>query len=288
MTSRAQLLNILEDFDIVGTLQYFALIERSKYTENFKDNVRAAAIASTLHLKSIDYAKKEYLTKEENDNDDDEKLKLLYIDAYTTAKNHVSQSISKLNNASECTAGVFGASLVLQRLEESFFCVHFLFILGKAYEGYAVARLILEQIAWASAAYKFNDIDDIRKIITTKSISELKKLIPNAGKLYNFLSDKTHIDYSNHSEFLKIIDGKGMVVLGDHNFLIYGKLLLRLADIFTIVWECSQYDFLQEFTSVKKENGNILINEDRELQIKIKDYEQKINNLSNNSLNRVA
>ncbi len=76
-----------------------------------------------------------------------------------------------------------------------------------------MARLILEQIAWAYAAYKMREVGDIERIITTRSISQLKKRIPVAGELYGF-EKKTHIDYCSHLEFAGPVRKCGLLEVG--------------------------------------------------------------------------
>jgi len=159
--------------------------------------------------------------------------------------------------------GAFGASVFLQRLPYSFFSAHLLYRLGHRYEGHAVARLILEQIAWAYAAHTMTEISDIIRIKTTKAISQLKRRVPSAGRTYGFLSEKTHIDYSNLLEFLKIYNEKSVVLLTQPNFREYAVIMLELADLFGIVWELSQFEYIPDPETVIKGSNGIKINSER-------------------------
>jgi hypothetical protein len=148
--------DLLEDFEVVATDQYTALIPRYFHIRTLSENVMSAVIAASYGLASIDYAKKRYYVSEEIDEGLEARSeKLQYIKAYVSAKRYISGMIHKFSNKEEQpppSSGVFGASLVLERLQYSFFCAHLLYSLGHRYEGHSVSRLILEQIAWAHVA----------------------------------------------------------------------------------------------------------------------------------------
>lgn len=249
---------LLEDFEVVATMQYMALIPKHSVCGNFKSNIRAAVVASTLRLSSIDYARRRYVSQQEGDGDE-KSVPDAYSDAYAAAKEYMTRLMAKLttSNKPDPTVGVFGASVVLERLEPSFFCAHFLYRMGHKYEGHAVARLILEQIAWAYSAHQSDDMAFIETIETTRSITALKRFAPEAGRLYGFLSAKTHIDYSSHMEFLRVEDGRNVVLHAQPDFDEYAKVILRLADLFGLVWEVTQATYLVEVeTIVEHPNGD--------------------------------
>ena len=221
MTIDERLRELLEDFEVVSTTLHMALIPRLPGVFDIEENIRTAVVASTLRLSGLDYAKKTYIKnlriqkRSENDSHS------LYIKAYKMSKQYVTDALSRLKTKGRelPSLGEFGASLVLERLVASFFSAHLLYCLGNAYEGHAVSRLILEQISWAYAAATLKSIDDIKKIETTKCISKLASFYLDAGKLYGFLSKKTHIEYETHHEFLSVKDGKNAVLLGQPRFL---------------------------------------------------------------------
>ncbi len=241
---------LLEDFDIIATVQEMALIPKHA-NSSLKSNVHAAVVASTLGLASVDYARRRYARHEDDDSNDESKL-TAYVGAYHAAKTYMSRLVANLctDGKPDPTVGVFGASLVLERLAPSFFCTHFLYRMGHRYEGHAVARLILEQIAWAYAAHDLDDLSLIEKISTTRCITALKRLTPSAGILYGFLSEKTHIDYSSHMEFLRVENGQNVVLHAQPHFKEYGEVILRLADLFGIIWEISQAGYLETVETI--------------------------------------
>jgi hypothetical protein len=274
--------DLLEDFDVVASMTYMALVPRCDPEDKFIHNIQAAILASTLDLKSIDYAMKEYCTKSDEKTDDRGKVDLQYVEAYMSAKGHIRKVMSRLvtEGKDAPSAGVFCASLVLERLRTSFFAAHLLYRLGNEYEAHAVSRLILEQIAWAYSAYRLKDPRDIQKIVTTKTISHLREVLPETGKLYGHLSKKTHIDYSSHPEFLGIDQGRYIIALTANNYYDYARVILILADIFAIVWEYSQFDYMRETKSVEIKAGNIVIKKDRIFLKVIERHLEQIKNCS--------
>ncbi len=50
-------------------------------------------------------------------------------------------------------------------------------------------------------------------------------------------------------------DGKNVILHGQSRNKDYASVILNLADIFTIVWECSQYEYLDELFTIEKVDG---------------------------------
>jgi hypothetical protein len=280
-----RIIDLLEDFDVVGNQLSIVLIPMDRRSSTLRQNIEAAIFAASMRLKSMDYAKKTYLENQTSDilpeNEERE-----YIAAYKTAKQHMLNLMSKFSEGEQPppSNGMFGASLVLERLPISFFSAHLLYRLGNRYEAHAVSRLILEQIAWAHAAYQLDNIDDIKKIETTKTISKLKKIIPKCGVLYGFLSDKTHIDYASHGDFLRIEEGQSFVLHTQHQFYEYAQVILHLADWFGIVWEMSQYEYLSEIESIEVKDNIYTVKPDRPFLALIQEHLRKIKNHYNNKI----
>ena len=278
---------LLEDYEIISSNLYTALIPRYFNVRTLHQNVEAAIIATSYGLSSIDYAKKRYCSLDSIEAEIEESNEIGeyggYINSYKAAKKHILNMISKGSdeNLSLPSNGVFGAGLVLERLVFSFFCAHLLYSLGHRYEAHAVARLILEQIAWAHTAYQLEDIADIKKIVTTKAISNLKKTHPACGRIYGFLSKKTHIDYKSHFEFLRVENGKNVILHTQNEYYEYAEIVLHLADLYGIVWEVSQHDYLTELESIEISNGDYSIKENRPFLNIMNGHLRKIENAAN-------
>ncbi len=270
---------LLEDFEVIATVQTMALIPRQGIPESLRPNVRAAVIASPLRLSSVDYARRRYVSSPEPPEANEDSPRIAYTAAYLSAKAYMSRLMEKLKTSGrpDPSVGVFGASLVLERLAPSFFCAHFLYRMGHKYEGHAVARLILEQIAWAYSAYQSNDLAFLENIETTRSVGALKRLVPEIGRLYGFLSTKTHIDYSSHMEFLRVEDGQNIVLHAQPHYDEYAEIVLRLADLFGLVWEISQADYLDDFEAIDVHRSP---KQDRTFLTTLKEHASRISELS--------
>ncbi|MFZ2487805.1 MAG: hypothetical protein WAZ19_06745 [Anaerolineae bacterium] len=260
--------DLLENFELVGFGHYSALIPKDDFNTNLRANVEAALLATNFDI-GLDYAKKKYGSKHQKNINDEKKVILRnaqrYIECYLISKYYVESMISKVSSAPEGAErlGSFGAAAALVRLQYSFFSAHILYELGHQYEGHAVSRLILEQIAWAYSAYELDNIDAIKKLVTTKCIGKLNELIPTCGRFYNELSNGVHIDYKNHADFLRIKDGTGVILFTHTDFAQYGFIMLRLADLFGIVWEISQAPHIFDFEATMIKNGICIVNKDR-------------------------
>lgn len=228
--------------------------------------LKAAVIAQTMRLKSIDYALRRYVLPNQESQVTSEAAPFhSYIAAYQASKRYIFERLGSLvtEGRRDPTVGEFGASIALERLPHSFFSAHLLYRLGHRYEGHAVSRHILEQIAWAYAAGPFDDVDSIASIVTTRTISSLNKFLPKAGKLYGFLSHKTHIDYSSHFDFLHTQDGKSAIWLTQPEYAEYADVLLSLADMFGAVWEATQLHFVVSPEAVRVQGEHVALNEGR-------------------------
>ncbi len=257
--------NLLEDFGVIGTDNQMVLLPASEFYSDLGKNVHTAVIATVLALKSLDSTKKTYIKNTEPPEEVETSLDKEYKRAYFLAKNYIREAIKRLisSERDDLSLGVFGASVVLQRLESTLFSAHLLYQLGNVYEGHAVSRVMLEQIAWAYEASGLNDREAISKIKPNQAISKLKKFLPKVGKLYGYLSKHTHIDYHRHHEFIKIENNQSMVVLGQDRLDECAMVLLHLADIFVSVWEFSQHDYLNEFTAIDVQDNIVNLLDDR-------------------------
>jgi hypothetical protein len=98
------------------------------------------------------------------------------------------------------------------------------------------------------------------------------------GKLYGHLSSKTHLDYSNHPEFLGRAKGGNIIKLTANDLYDYARVILTLADAFAIVWEHSQLNYMKETESIEIKAGTVVIKKDRIFLEVIKKHLEQIKN----------
>lgn len=259
-----QLRRILEDFEVLGLRTgHGAIIARDAARMPFRLNVLAAVIASGLGLSSVDYARKKYI--EELGGAPELPDDTLYKSAYRLAKAHIEAVFARLKPEEDVlpTHGEFGASVVLERLRSSLFSAHLLYSLGCQFEGHAVSRLALEQIAWAYSAAPLERLEDIQALRTTKCVSALDLFFPGSGRLYGRLSKLSHIDYDSHPSFLDNTSGQNTIMLGLPPSDLCADTILFLADAIASVWEFSQRRFLETVDSIEFRNGATILSPDR-------------------------
>lgn len=254
---------LLEQFVTLGGSHWsppgFAVLaSRSPNLARLRTDLQASLVASAMRLSSVDYARRKYV-REASPTEERaaELVRYAYMDAYMEAKHQILATLDRtdVEGRPEPTVGEFGASAVLERVLSSYWSAHLLFNLGHGFEGYTVARLVLEQLAWACAAANLETVDAIEQLSANRCITQLKQVVPSVGKLYGFLSKATHIGYESHSEFLVVAAGRNAVLHARGDYLSYGFVILTLADLFIVVWELSQHRFLNHLESIDIQQG---------------------------------
>jgi hypothetical protein len=104
------------------------------------------------------------------------------------------------------TVGEWIGDLTLTRVQYSFRRAFAEADKGALFESVAIARMILEQLAWIYVVRPLSDVDKIRNTKTTKCIGRLSDQFSDVGKLYGWMSDHVHWDYRAH---IKVITHNG-------------------------------------------------------------------------------
>lgn len=175
-----------------------------------------------------------------------------YVRAYRECEGYVSASLAMLKTNPEVilTLGVYAASVALHRLKFTFFSAHLLYQLRLRFEADAVARQLLEQIAWAVAASEFDDVAAIDRVQPHRSIGRLRDLAPVAGRLYGLLSKSTHAGVEHHRAVFAVDDQeRGIVQHGMTDWSGSAAIMLTLADLWVIAHENTQRKHLSELVA---------------------------------------
>jgi len=244
------ILSTLEDFSSVITLQTGAILYPSPWRiTELPRNLHAAAVAAGRRLTSLDHVKKSYTEAMEVEGPPT--AADAYNAAYRLARDHMRVTREGLVPnplAPEDHFGQFAAAVALQRLESGFRAAHLLYRLGLNLEGDAVSRQILEQLAWAAAVRPLASLNDIDAIEPQSEMGKLKALLPEAGKLYGWLSDIAHAGLAEHRAHFQIeADGRGAVLLSWGRLSTSARLMLTLADAWVVVCEFTQADQVTDF-----------------------------------------
>ena len=143
--------------------------------------------------------------------------------------------ISDLEAPAGAPPGLVAAQAALLRLQASFRGAVLMCRLGLRFEATVIARLILEQIAWAYAVHGFTELV-FWDVLPTKSISALKTIWPEVGRLYGQLTDVAHIVPEVSAEYHLLSETEPGVVIGSiADTRIASFRLLYLSYVFGIV-----------------------------------------------------
>ncbi len=161
-----------------------------------------------LGQKSVDYVLKKFgshwiFPPPEED-------RVFFLNTLRAVDNTISVIIEKLSSGEKKRpdhVGLFAAEMALIRLKPTFLATIFLIMQGYAFETAALCRLILEQYGFAYTVFTINDTEKILQTKVTKTISNLKKLLPYSGKLYGELSSQSHLDPKDTRHYIGIKNG---------------------------------------------------------------------------------
>lgn len=250
----AALFRTLEDLAVITSVGTGALLyDRSHGNSDFVNNLMAASLATSLGLKSVDRVRREYIRPELHEEQIDP-ARARYVEAYREAMRHIDRcrrSLSTNKNAT-LTLGMYAGSVAMERLEHSFFAAHVLYQLRLRFEADAVARVILEQIAWSVAIAAAESHEDIDKHKPQSSINALKSLVtrPHPGRLYGALSQSTHADADMHQLIFDVdAEERGVIKHGITDWTGSAGTMLILSDLWVIAYEAVQHDHLGQLVS---------------------------------------
>jgi hypothetical protein len=239
----------------------------------FKQMVLAAATTYLSGNSSVDYTLRRYgesLLRRGPSAED-----RAMFTALNDAKSEVAAVAAEISNFDRVTVnwGLLAAELCLLRLTISFRCANFLIRHGYAFEAASIARLILEQIAWAFAVHRLDD-ESIMNIPPSRCITDLKSILPTAGKFYGELSEYAHL-HPQHSPQYVEIQGKRAGALSSLKHFRWQLVfpVLHLADWYRVVLEYIAFDYLRHHKAVRRsEAGSLEPIGDRPFTKKILDH----------------
>lgn len=267
----------IEDFELIGDDPIRIAVPIDSSPE-LKRKVLAAAATHFLGQHSMDYVLKKYgsywdfrlrLSKEQR----------LVLDMFKSARVQIEQSIQKINEIHNKPdrAGLFAAEAALIRLQTSFRAASLLIKRGFNFEAVNIARLILEQIAWAYSVHELRD-ERVFKVLPTKSVSNLSRLLPKVGRLYGLLSERAHISPHLAPSFVEFTEQGARITLADgKDSLSIAYILLLLTDAFSVVSEYIVRDFTSVFgTLIRDSNGGFRVKDSRPFLITVNKYKRKL------------
>lgn len=261
---------ILNDYATVGLRYSGALVSRD-VDPVFLRGVVVAHVASQLGI-SLTHADRTYV-KHLPDLSPQTAQARAFRTAYSAAMGHIESTIrrfDKMKPMRDPTAGELFSDVALRRSEASFSAAGLLFRVGHMFEARAVARMLLEQIAWAYAVREVPRADVASKLRATRAVGNLCTILPESGRLYGLLSDESHIGLDSHYRFIQPAPEGTQVIIGhgpdSHRS---GLVLLNLADYWSIVYEVVQAPFMTTLENWAETDRGLVLRSDRPFLAKV-------------------
>jgi len=135
--------------------------------------------------------------------------------------------------------GLFMAGCALLRLETSFSVARMLLRQHYWIELASIEKLIFEQICWCYCIRHLQG-DPLYEVSPTSAVKGFKILYPDAGRIYGFLNDISHVSPRRSKDYLDLTDIKspGVFLGSARQTAKCAYLLLFLVDMFQV---CSEY-----------------------------------------------
>jgi len=162
--------------------------------DDLKRTVMAALKAHSLGYRSVDYVLRVYGSQWTFPPPEEGRAFLLRtLRAAESVVDNIDEHYSH-GTVRPDHVGLFAAEMALARLKPTFRSAMLLIMQGYPFEASAMCRIILEQYGYSYAVFKINDTEKILKVKASKTITNLKRLLPYAGKVYGYLSSHSHLD----------------------------------------------------------------------------------------------
>ncbi len=249
------ILRTLENFDVIPAGETGAVLySHRQATSELPQNLRTATAASALGLTSLDGVKRRYPM--DGADFDRRPVVRAYMDAIAAARAHIGSAGNELaardepRNGLVVPIGVLASSVALQRLESGFLATHLLYRLGLNLEGDAVARQILEQIAWANGAFRLSTLKSIEALEPQTTIGAIKHVLPQTGRLYGELSKVAHAGIAVHRTVVDREGDRGVILFAQEKLSRAARIVLSLADAWVVVFEVTQGDYVENYRAL--------------------------------------
>lgn len=173
---------------------------QSTHPDGLKRKIAAAVVSQFLGLRSVDHVLKKYLAHVTYPEEEGSRLDLR-IRSFVSCKmsdfNSLIRYLAPLPNKSWCaTVSEWTLSRAPFSMELLAYCGQ----RGALFEALAIARMMLEQLAWAYVINTETDENAVHKLSASRAIVSLKAKFCFAGRLYGWLSGHIHWTFDGHKK----------------------------------------------------------------------------------------
>ena len=257
----------LDELELIGDHMFVIGVPR-RFPAAFKKYVFAAAKTYLSGNKSVDYMLRRYGDHWSFDEDVLDERTRLFQELANTIRSVVGDEERRFSRIKDKPdhLGLFAAGAALLRLQQSFRASILMATLGTRFEASCINKLILEQLAWGYAVRPLTD-DRVFQVSPTKAVSELKRLVPLAGRLYGVLNRDAHIVAEQTKDYVLFEDDGPKVVLSSPDYSLVSLFyLLLLADMYVAVSEYVNGELYNSLQHVQRDSsGHLTLNPGRHL-----------------------
>ncbi len=231
-----------------------------KSPPELRRRVAAAAISYRLGIKSVDYTLKKYV---DDDLYDEEEVSLgdLISDHIADSTIIASAELRRLHGAEDIAFGRLGAELTFYKIPSLINSARMLANRGVLLEVFAILRLCVEMISWASVVFGLADDNAIASLKAQTCVTSAKIFYTPAGKLYGYLSKFAHWGHETHPRLLSIEENSIGVITASVVHRAMGlALCILILDFLTEAIKCAYRENANEF--IMSVQGTLLSNEE--------------------------
>lgn len=201
-----------------------------------KRKIAGAFISETLQLKSVDNVLKKYLANIDYVEADDDRLDLRIRRHIEYSMKIFHDAIRELSKAApqNINYAVCGWTLIRApfSIEQMAYCSN----RGALFEANAIARMMIEQLAWAHYTFLANDTEDVFLRKPQSCIASLKINLWYGGYLYGWMSNHAHWSFDAHKKSAISHSGQfGHLWASTYFKALSFALMLVLVDAYTTV-----------------------------------------------------
>jgi hypothetical protein len=245
-----------EDYDFEFKKRGYPIGLKSTYPEELVQRVSAARLSYLLRLKSVDYTLKQYLNEVKYEMGDGSRLDLRVSATLKHRTELLSALISRLSERPNKSNGEAIGEWTLLRVPFATKILLSCANRGALFESVAIARMLIEQVAWATKVNGLDDILEIQNTSATKAVAHLKTLCPSAGRLYGWLSSHAHWTYEGHVKAMEFDEHRMIALFATSKFKRKALALsLVMVSIVTQAFLVSKKAIVDDFFQNSVENN---------------------------------
>lgn len=232
---------VQKDFENVLTQEGWQIGINGDCPSELRRRLIAASLSYQIGNKSIDHVAKRYLSEVSYQEADPDRLDR-QIERFITSRVDIQRDrLVDLTDREETSVVAIMAEWTLLRVPFSTYCALSCAHRGALFESLALCRALLEQVAWAVKVHQLDDPERVMRQSATGAITDLKRVHPNAGEFYGWLSNHAHWAYDAHVKALDLKTERVGILLANSLYKITAFCALLV--LLDVTWSVHEFIF---------------------------------------------